>query len=174
MLHAALRQVLGEHVVQKGSLCNGERLRFDFAHYEAVTPDQLTEIETMVNARIRENSVVTTTLTDIKTAKEMGAMALFGEKYGENVRVLTMGADNFSVELCGGTHAQRTGDIGSIVLVSEGGISSGVRRIEALTGSEAEVWNRESQLQLKNLAGLFKAGDRDWETSTMEPISTVR
>jgi alanyl-tRNA synthetase len=161
LLHAALRQVLGEHVVQKGSLCNGERLRFDFAHYEAVTPAQLNEIESMVNARIRENSVVTTTLTDIKTAKQMGAMALFGEKYGENVRVLSMGTDNFSVELCGGTHAQRTGDIGSIVIVSEGGISSGVRRIEALTGLEAEVWNRENLAQLKNVAGLFKAGRDD-------------
>ena len=161
LLHAALRKVLGEHVVQKGSLCNGERLRFDFAHYEAVTPEQLTEIEQMVNARIRENSVVTTTLTDIKTAKKMGAMALFGEKYGENVRVLSMGSDDFSVELCGGTHAQRTGDIGSLAIVSEGGISSGVRRIEALTGIEAEGWNRESQAQLKTLAGLFKAGRED-------------
>ena len=161
LLHAALRQILGEHVVQKGSLCNGERLRFDFAHYEAVTPEQLLEIESMVNARIRENSLVTTTLTDIKTAKQMGAMALFGEKYGENVRVLSMGDDNFSVELCGGTHAQRTGDIGSLVIVSEGGISSGVRRIEALSGAEAEAWNRESQAQLKNVASVFKAGRDD-------------
>ncbi|KZZ39019.1 alanine--tRNA ligase, partial [Oleiphilus sp. HI0117] len=161
LLHAALRQILGEHVVQKGSLCNGERLRFDFAHYEAVTPEQLLEIESMVNARIRENSLVTTTLTDIKTAKQMGAMALFGEKYGENVRVLSMGDDNFSVELCGGTHAQRTGDIGSLVIVSEGGISSGVRRIEALSGAEAEAWNRESQAQLKNVASVFKAGRED-------------
>jgi alanyl-tRNA synthetase len=161
LLHAALRQILGEHVVQKGSLCNGERLRFDFAHYEAVTPEQLLEIESMVNARIRENSLVTTTLTDIKTAKQMGAMALFGEKYGENVRVLSMGDDNFSVELCGGTHARRTGDIGSLVIVSEGGISSGVRRIEALSGAEAEAWNRESQAQLKNVASVFKAGRED-------------
>ena len=115
----------------------------------------------MVNARIRENSLVTTTLTDIKTAKQMGAMALFGEKYGENVRVLSMGDDNFSVELCGGTHAQRTGDIGSLVIGSEGGISSGVRRIEALSGAEAEAWNRESQAQLKNVASVFKAGRED-------------
>ena len=161
LLHAALRLVLGEHVVQKGSLVNGERLRFDFAHYEAVTPEQLIEIELMVNARIRENSLVTTTLTNIKTAKQMGAMALFGEKYGEDVRVLSMGEDSFSVELCGGTHVQRTGDIGSIVIVSEGGISSGVRRIEALTGLEAELWNRDSQRQLKRLSGVFKAGRDD-------------
>ena len=160
LLHAALRLVLGEHVVQKGSLVNAERLRFDFAHYEAITRAQLDEIEILVNAKIRENSAVKTTLTDIATAKKMGAMALFGEKYGEQVRVLSMGESDFSVELCGGTHAQRTGDIGSFVIVSEGGISSGVRRIEALTGFEAESWNRENIQTLHSLYSMFK-GSRD-------------
>ena len=160
LLHAALRLVLGEHVVQKGSLVNAERLRFDFAHYEAITRAQLDEIEILVNAKIRENSAVKTTLTDIATAKKMGAMALFGEKYGEQVRVLSMGESDFSVELCGGTHAQRTGDIGSFVIVSEGGISSGVRRIEALTGFEAESWNRENIQTLQSLYSMFK-GSRD-------------
>tara|TARA_R110001592_G_scaffold33316_3_gene115617 strand:- start:1574 stop:4171 length:2598 start_codon:yes stop_codon:yes gene_type:complete len=169
LLHAALRKILGDHVVQKGSLVNPERLRFDFAHYEGITREQLNEIETLVNAKIRENSPVTTTLTDIATAKKMGAMALFGEKYGENVRVLVMGEDNFSVELCGGTHVQRTGDIGSLVIVSEGGISSGVRRIEALTGLEAEKWNRESMQSLQSLYALFKA-NRD---SVLEKATSV-
>lgn len=157
LLHAALRTILGDHVVQKGSLVNAERLRFDFAHYEAVSKKQLEQIETLVNEKIRENSPVKTTLTDIASAKKMGALALFGEKYGEQVRVLSMGEGNFSVELCGGTHVQRTGDIGSLVIVSEGGISSGIRRIEALTGLEAEKWYRESMLQLQNLNALFKA-----------------
>jgi len=158
ILHATLRQVLGEHVVQKGSLVNAERLRFDFAHYESIKPGQLEEIEVIVNQHVRENTEVVTRLTDMKTAKDLGAMALFGEKYGEDVRVLTMGRDNFSVELCGGTHVQRTGDIGSVVIVSEGGISSGVRRIEALTGASAELWNRESMRQLKEISGLLKCG----------------
>ncbi len=169
LLHAALRKVLGDHVVQKGSLVNPERLRFDFAHYEGITREQLDEIESLVNEKIRENSSVTTTLTDIATAKKMGAMALFGEKYGENVRVLSMGQHNFSVELCGGTHVQRTGDIGSLVIVSEGGISSGVRRIEALTGFEAEKWNRESMQSLQSLYALFR-GNRD---SVLEKASAV-
>lgn len=156
LLHAALRKVLGEHVVQKGSLVDEERLRFDFAHYEAVTADQLVEIETMVNEQIRANSEVVTTLTDMESAKSLGAMALFGEKYGDEVRVLQMGQDNFSVELCGGTHVQRTGDIGSLVLISEGGISAGVRRIEGLTGAAAENWNRAAQGQIKDAAHLLK------------------
>ena len=174
LLHAALRKVLGEHVVQKGSLVNAERLRFDFAHYEAITRDQLDQLEIMVNEKIRENSQVTTTLTDIASAKKMGAMALFGEKYGDQVRVLSMGRDNFSVELCGGTHVQRTGDIGSMVIVSEGGISSGVRRIEALTGAEAEKWNRESMRQLQALASLFKASRESLEDKAQSTIEKLK
>jgi alanyl-tRNA synthetase len=174
LLHAALRKILGEHVVQKGSLVNAERLRFDLAHYESITREQLDRIEVLVNEKIRENSAVKTTLTDIASAKKMGAMALFGEKYGDQVRVLSMGNDDFSVELCGGTHVQRTGDIGSMVIVSEGGISSGVRRIEALTGAEVEKWNRDNMLLLQNLAALLKANRDSLEEKTQAMIDRLK
>ncbi len=136
LLHAALRKVLGEHVTQKGSLVDSERLRFDFSNPEAVSPPQLAEIEAMVNAEIRANTEVQTRLMDMEAAVAAGAMALFGEKYGDEVRVLSMGGD-FSVELCGGTHVSRTGDIGLMRIVSESGVASGVRRLEALTGAAA-------------------------------------
>lgn len=161
LLHAALRKVLGEHVVQKGSLVNSERLRFDFAHYEAVTKEQIAQLEDIVNEEVRSNTAVTTTLTDMDSACELGAMALFGEKYGDEVRVLVMGRDSFSVELCGGTHVQRTGDIGQLVIVSEGGISSGVRRIEALTGGAAAAYCRENAAQLLNLGAALKCNKDD-------------
>ncbi|RMF14502.1 MAG: alanine--tRNA ligase [Gammaproteobacteria bacterium] len=160
LLHAALRKVLGEHVQQKGSLVNAQRLRFDFAHFEAVTPEELEKIQALVNQQIRANTPVTTTVTDMDSAREMGAMALFGEKYGDTVRVLSMGEDNFSVELCGGTHVSRTGDIGTFIIVSEAGISAGVRRIEALTGVEAEKWIARSEATLRDIAALVK-GSRD-------------
>ena len=137
LLHAALRSILGEHVSQKGSLVNTERLRFDFSHFEAVTPNELAEISASVNAHIQANSAVATDVCDMEAAKTKGAMALFGENYGEEVRVLSMGEDSFSVELCGGTHVNRTGDIGLFHIVSEAGIASGVRRIEAITGNAA-------------------------------------
>ena len=156
LLHAALRKILGDHVTQKGSLVNADRLRFDFAHFEALSDSEIDQIEVMVNQQIRANTPVITTLTDMNSAKEMGAMALFGEKYGEQVRVLAMGEDGFSVELCGGTHVQRTGDIGSCIVISEGGISSGVRRIEAITGEAADVWVREMRRQGAELASLLK------------------
>ncbi len=159
LLHAALRQVLGEHVQQKGSLVDSQRLRFDFSHFEAIKPEQLKALEDIVNTEIRKNSAVETEETDIETAKKKGAMALFGEKYGDNVRVLSMGG-NFSVELCGGIHANRTGDIGLLKIISEGGVASGVRRIEAVTGAAALAYLNAAEEQLKEAANLVK-GSRD-------------
>lgn len=159
LLHAALRQVLGEHVQQKGSLVDSQRLRFDFSHFEAIKPEQIKALEDIVNAEIRKNSAVETEETDIETAKQKGAMALFGEKYGDNVRVLSMGGD-FSVELCGGIHANRTGDIGLLKIISEGGVASGVRRIEAVTGAAALAYLNAAEEQLKEAASLVK-GSRD-------------
>ncbi|NWB91529.1 alanine--tRNA ligase [Pseudomonas agarici] len=159
LLHAALRQVLGEHVQQKGSLVDSQRLRFDFSHFEAIKPEQIKALEDIVNAEIRKNSAVETEETDIDTAKKKGALALFGEKYGDSVRVLSMGGD-FSVELCGGIHANRTGDIGLLKIVSEGGVASGVRRIEAVTGAVALAYLNAAEEQLKEAANLIK-GSRD-------------
>ena len=159
LLHAALRQVLGEHVQQKGSLVDSQRLRFDFSHFEAIKPEQIKALEDLVNAEIRKNSAVETEETDIETAKAKGAMALFGEKYGDEVRVLTMGG-GFSVELCGGTHVSRTGDIGLFKITSEGGVAAGVRRIEGVTGAAALAWLNGAEEQLKEAAALVK-GSRD-------------
>ncbi len=159
LLHAALRQVLGEHVQQKGSLVDSQRLRFDFSHFEAIKPEQLRALEDIVNAEIRKNTEVMTEETDIDTAKKKGAMALFGEKYGDSVRVLSMGGE-FSVELCGGIHASRTGDIALFKIVSEGGVAAGVRRIEAVTGAAALAWLNSAEDQLKEAATLVK-GNRD-------------
>jgi len=159
LLHAALRQVLGEHVQQKGSLVDSQRLRFDFSHFEAIKPEQLKALEDIVNAEIRKNSMVETEETDIDTAKAKGAAALFGEKYGDSVRMLTMGG-GFSVELCGGTHVSRTGDIGLLKITSEGGVAAGVRRIEAVTGAAALAYLSGAEEQLKEAAVLVK-GSRD-------------
>ncbi|WP_428818703.1 alanine--tRNA ligase [Microbulbifer sp. MCCC 1A16149] len=161
LLHAALRKVLGEHVTQKGSLVDSERLRFDFSHPEAVTAKQLRAIEALVNSQIRANTAVETEETDIETAKAKGAMALFGEKYGDTVRVLSMGersdAGTFSVELCGGTHVARTGDIGLLRIVGESGIASGQRRIEAVTGAHALAMFDQAQQRLDHASALLKA-----------------
>ncbi|HAL69708.1 MAG TPA: alanine--tRNA ligase [Pseudomonas sp.] len=159
LLHEALRQVLGEHVQQKGSLVDSQRLRFDFSHFEAVKPEQIKALEDIVNREVRRNTPVQTELTDIETAKAKGAMALFGEKYGDTVRVLTMGGD-FSVELCGGIHAKRTGDISVFKIISEGGVASGVRRIEAVTGAAALAYLNAAEEQVKEAAQLVK-GNRD-------------
>ncbi|MBK5011852.1 alanine--tRNA ligase [Pseudomonas sp. S60] len=159
LLHEALRQVLGEHVQQKGSLVDSQRLRFDFSHFEAVKPEQIKALEDIVNREVRRNTPVQTELTDIETAKAKGAMALFGEKYGDTVRVLTMGGD-FSVELCGGIHAKRTGDISVFKIISEGGVASGVRRLEAVTGAAALAYLNAAEEQVKEAAQLVK-GNRD-------------
>lgn len=159
LLHAALRQVLGDHVQQKGSLVDSQRLRFDFSHFEAIKPEQIKALEDIVNAQVRKNTAVETEETDIDTAKKKGAMALFGEKYGDSVRVLSMGGD-FSVELCGGIHAKRTGDIALFKIISEGGVAAGVRRIEAVTGAVALAYLNTAEEQLKEAASLVK-GNRD-------------
>ncbi len=157
LLHAALREILGEHVQQKGSLCTPDRLRFDFAHFEALTADELKAVELRVNQQIRANAPVVTQVMNVEEAKSSGAMALFGEKYDDAVRVLSMGADNFSVELCGGTHATRTGDMGLLKIVSESGIAAGVRRVEAVVGQTAMDYILNMQGTLSNIAGQVKA-----------------
>ena len=161
LLHAALRQVLGEHVQQKGSLVDPERLRFDFAHYEPVTSEQLAEIEALVNAQIRSNAMAETRVMSMDAAVESGAMALFGEKYGDEVRVLSIG--DFSVELCGGTHVKHAGDIGLLKITSETGIASGVRRIEAVTGATALQWVAANEQRLQRIAEMVKTSREDAE-----------
>ena len=164
LLHEALRVVLGTHVQQKGSLNDEQRLRFDFSHFEAVTSEQLSQVEQMVNEQIRGNTAVVTEIMQIDAAKEKGAAALFGEKYDDEVRVLSMGGD-FSVELCGGTHAKRTGDIGLLKITSEGGVASGVRRIEAVTAAGAMSYFAEQQSQLEQKLQEQQAKSRQLEKS---------
>jgi len=154
LLHAALRKVLGEHVTQKGSLCDSDKLRFDFSHFEGLTAQELQAVEQMVNNEIRHNHARETELMYIEDAKEKGAMALFGEKYDDEVRVVTLG--DFSTELCGGVHVERTGDIGLLKIVSESGIAAGVRRIEAVTATGALAYINEQSLTLTKVASLVK------------------
>lgn len=154
LMHAALRNILGEHVQQKGSLVDSEHLRFDFSHPVAVTPEELVVIEKLVNFHIRSNYLVDIQETSIEKAKALGAMMLFGEKYGESVRVLSM--SEFSVELCGGTHVNRTGDIGAFKIISEQGIASGVRRIEAITGDSAIEYTQKQGWLISKLASSLK------------------
>ncbi|MDV2903842.1 alanine--tRNA ligase [Phytobacter diazotrophicus] len=154
LMHAALRDVLGTHVAQKGSLVNDKALRFDFSHFEAMKPSEIRAVEDLVNAQIRRNLPIETNIMDIDAAKASGAMALFGEKYDDRVRVLRMG--DFSTELCGGTHASRTGDIGLFRIVSESGTAAGVRRIEAVTGEGAIAALHAQSDQLQDIAQLLK------------------
>jgi alanyl-tRNA synthetase len=155
LLHAALRKVLGEHVMQKGSLVDDEKLRFDFSHFEAVTAEELQQVERMVNAEIRRNHERNTQLLPIDVAKKQGAMALFGEKYDDEVRVVTLG--DASIELCGGVHVDRTGDIGLIKIVSESGIAAGVRRIEAVSGQAAIDYIEQQSNLLNDISSKVKA-----------------
>ena len=154
LLHAALRKTLGEHVAQKGSLVNDKYLRFDFSHFEAMKPEQIRQVEDLVNEQIRRNLPVQTEVMELDTAKEKGAMALFGEKYDDQVRVLTMG--DFSTELCGGIHASRTGDIGLFRILSESGTAAGIRRIEAVTGEGAIALLHQQTDLLADVAHLVK------------------
>ena len=157
LLHAALRKVLGETVSQKGSLVDSDRLRFDFSHDEPLTANEINEIESMVIRKILGNTEVHSQVTDLDHAKKLGAMALFGEKYGETVRVLTMGKGDFSVELCGGTHVDRLGDIGLFKITNETGIASGVRRIEAITGFTAYQFDKNKENQINQISNLVKS-----------------
>ena len=174
LLHAALREALGEHVQQKGSLCTPDRLRFDFAHFEAVTADELKAVELRVNQQIRANAPVVTQVMNVEEAKNSGAMALFGEKYDDDVRVLSMGQDNFSVELCGGTHATRTGDIGLLKIVSESGIAAGVRRVEAVVGQTAMDYVLNMQSTLSNIAGFVKGNSDNVQDKVTQLVSKSR
>ena len=167
LLHAALRRVLGDHVAQKGSLVDAERLRFDFSHGKPLTNGELRAIEDMVNAQVRANQAAHDEEMDLAAAQQAGAMALFGEKYGERVRVLRLG--EFAVELCGGTHVTRAGDIGLVKIVSESAVASGVRRIEALAGEGAMAWVALAQERLRNAATALQTG----ETELLDKLDQV-
>ncbi|MDM1274622.1 alanine--tRNA ligase [Acinetobacter indicus] len=173
LLHAALRQILGSHVQQKGSLVASDVLRFDFANDQPVSFEQLQEIERLVNAEVIANTPVTTELLDIESAKAKGAMMLFGEKYGDEVRVLSMGSvieeKNFSIELCGGIHVKRTGDIGLFKITSEGGVAAGVRRIEAVTGTKAIEAAQKADRDINTINALLKAQ----KEQTIEKVEAI-
>jgi alanyl-tRNA synthetase len=172
LLHAALRTVLGGHVRQSGSLVAPDRLRFDFTHFSPVEAADLEKIEIIVNGKIRENVSLDTDIQALEQAIQNGATALFGEKYGDQVRVVSIGL--FSKELCGGTHAARTGDIGLFKIVSEGGVAAGIRRIEAVTGSAALRLAQEQDQRLKRLGHLLKAGTEELENKIEKLITSQK
>ncbi|HEE9630514.1 TPA: alanine--tRNA ligase [Escherichia coli] len=172
LMHAALRQVLGTHVSQKGSLVNDKVLRFDFSHIEAMKPEEIRAVEDLVNAQIRRNLPIETNIMDLEAAKAKGAMALFGEKYDERVRVLSMG--DFSTELCGGTHASRTGDIGLFRIISESGTAAGVRRIEAVTGEGAIATVHADSDRLSEVAHLLKGDSNNLADKVRSVLERTR
>ncbi|HBB2235036.1 TPA: alanine--tRNA ligase [Escherichia coli] len=172
LMHAALRQVLGTHVSQKGSLVNDKVLRFDFSHNEAMKPEEIRAVEDLVNAQIRRNLPIETNIMDLEAAKAKGAMALFGEKYDERVRVLSMG--DFSTELCGGTHASRTGDIGLFRIISESGTAAGVRRIEAMTGEGAIATVHADSDRLSEVAHLLKGDSNNLADKVRSVLERTR
>jgi alanyl-tRNA synthetase len=172
LLHAALRNVLGNHVQQKGSLVAPDRLRFDFSHHQPIAAEELLRIEQLVNAEIRANAAAETQVMDFDSAVAAGAMALFGEKYSADVRVLSIGS--FSKELCGGTHVARAGDIGLFKIISESGVAAGVRRIEAVTGHAAQNWVQHSEQILKDVAGLVRGGREDTTDKVRELLDRTR
>ena len=172
LLHAALRKVLGKHVEQKGSLVAADRLRFDFSHTQAVSPDELRQIEDLVNAEIRENAPVQTRVMALDDAKAAGAMSLFGEKYDSDVRVLSIG--EFSMELCGGTHVERAGDIGLCKITGESGVAAGVRRVEALTGRGAYEWVVHTDQVLRDIAAMLRGSREDVDEKVRELVERSR
>ena len=174
LLHEALRRELGDHILQKGSLVDSQRLRFDFSHKESLSSEVLSRVTQVVNEQIRKNAGVSTDIMSMDEAVEAGAMALFGEKYGEEVRVLTMGSENFSVELCGGTHVSRTGDIGLFWITSESGVASGVRRIEAVTGGAALAAFASLSTQMQQVCSVLKAVPDTLATKVESLRSEVR
>jgi alanyl-tRNA synthetase len=172
LLHAALRQVLGKHVEQKGSLVDAQRTRFDFSHGKPVAEEEIRKIEALVNSVIQKNYDVTARIMKYDEAIRAGALAFFGDKYGDEVRVLTMG--EFSTELCGGTHVRRTGDIGLFKIVSESGVAAGIRRIEALTGEVALAWVQQQESTLAEAASVLKAPVSEVSTKLAQVLDNVR
>jgi len=172
LLHAALRKILGLHVEQKGSLVAADRLRFDFSHHQALSPDELQRVEELVNSVIRENEPVETRVMALDEAVAAGAMSLFGEKYESDVRVLSIG--DFSMELCGGTHVERAGDIGLFKFTGESGVAAGVRRVEAVTGREAYEWVVRTDQVLRDIAAMLRGSREDVDEKVRELVERSR
>jgi alanyl-tRNA synthetase len=172
LLHAALRKVLGKHVEQKGSLVAPDRLRFDFSHTQALSPEELHRVEELVNSAIRENAPAETRVMALDDAVAAGAMSLFGEKYDSDVRVLNIG--DFSMELCGGTHVERAGDIGLFKILGESGVAAGIRRVEAVTGTTAYAWVVHTDQVLRDIAALLRGSREDVDEKVRELVERSR